>query len=160
MLENLSPKIWVSNNFSDCFHLYKKKLEKENGFHRIENACPPFRLEDSFKNAFTLDQKQPSLERVSEKWEKISPTSQKINFYMQEFPSPNFKSFKKALNKKILFPLDKKSVSTSRNEEKTVQKFLLTLFRLTETDFRALYLLVETIVEIRQNSVFKIFLLG
>ena len=36
---------------------------------------------------------------------------------MQEFPSPNFKSFNKALNKKILFPLDRKYVSTSRNEE-------------------------------------------
>ena len=35
-----------------------------------------------------------------------------------------------------------------------------TLFRLTEMDFRALFLLVETIIEIRQNSIFKLFLLG
>ena len=31
----------------------------------------------------------------------------------------------------------------------------LTLFRLMETDFRAFFLLVETIIEIRRNSVFK-----
>ena len=31
--------------------------------------------------------------------------------------TPNFKSFNKALNKKILFPLDRKSVSTSWSEE-------------------------------------------
>ena len=36
---------------------------------------------------------------------------------MQELPYPNFKSFNKALNKKILFPLDRKSVFTNQNEE-------------------------------------------
>ena len=44
---------------------------------------------------------------------------------MQEFPSPNFKSFNKALNKKILFPLDRISVSTSRNEEFVKKTFPL-----------------------------------
>ena len=48
---------------------------------------------------------------------KISSTSQKISFHKQELPPPNFKSFNKALNKKILFQLETKSVSTSRSEE-------------------------------------------
>ena len=38
----------------------------------------------------------------------------------------NFKSFNKALNKKILFPLDGKSVSTSRNEDFVKKRFHLT----------------------------------
>ena len=48
---------------------------------------------------------------------KISSTSQKISFYKQELPAPIFKSFKKALNKKLLFPLDRKSVSIRRNNK-------------------------------------------
>ena len=82
-----------------------------------ENASPLYRLEDSFKKAFPLDGKKLSLEGVSKKWEKISSNSQKISFHKQELPPPNFKSFNKALNKKIFFPLDRKSFSTSRNEE-------------------------------------------
>ena len=82
-----------------------------------ENASPPYGLENSFKNTFPLDGKKLSLERVSEKREKISSTSQKISFHKQKLPPSNFKSFNKALNKKILFPLDRKSVSTSLNEE-------------------------------------------
>ena len=74
-------------------------------------------MEDSFKKMFPLDGKKLSLEGVSKKWEKISSNSQKISFHKQELPPPNFKSFNKALNKKILFPLDRKSFSTSRNEE-------------------------------------------
>ena len=35
---------------------------------------------------------------------KISLTSHKISFQKQDSPPPNFKSFSKALNKKILFP--------------------------------------------------------
>ena len=50
---------------------------------------------------------------------------------MQEFPSPNFKSFNKALDKDVLYPLDRKPVSTSRNEE-IVDKIR---FRLTEKLF-------------------------
>ena len=74
-------------------------------------------MEDSFKNTFTSDGEKLSLGGVSEKWEKISSTSQKISFHKRELPSPYFKSFNKALNKEILFPLDRKSVSANRNEE-------------------------------------------
>ena len=57
---------------------------------------------------------------------KISSTIQKISFHKQELPPPNFKSFHKALNKNILFPLDKKSVSTSQNREFVKKPFDLT----------------------------------
>ena len=67
-----------------------------------ENASPPYGLEDSFKNIFPLDGKKLSLERVSEKWEKISSTSQKISFHKQKSPPPNFKIFNKALNNNSL----------------------------------------------------------
>ena len=56
------------------------------------------------KIRFPLDRKQLSLEGVSEEWEKISSTIQKISFHKQELPAPNFKSFNKALNKNMLFP--------------------------------------------------------
>ena len=58
-------------------------------------------MEDSFKNTFSLDKKQLSLEGVSEKWGKKISTSQKIGFHKQELPSPNFKSFNKALKKTL-----------------------------------------------------------
>ena len=57
---------------------------------------------------------------------KTSSTSQKISFHKQELPPPNSKGFNKALNKKILFPLDRKSVSTSRNEEFVKKRLHLT----------------------------------
>ena len=41
---------------------------------------------------------------------KISSASQKISFHKQKLTPPNFKSFNKALNKKILFPPDRKFV--------------------------------------------------
>ena len=75
-----------------------------------EYASPPYGLEDSFKNTFPLDGKKISLEGVSEKWEKISSTCQKISFHKQKLPPPNFKAFNKTLNKKNTL-----SVSTSRN---------------------------------------------
>ena len=40
-----------------------------------------------------------------------------IKCILKKLPHPNFKNFNKALNKRILFALDRKSVSTSRNEE-------------------------------------------
>ena len=48
---------------------------------------------------------------------KISSTRQKISFHKQELSAPNFKSFKKAMNKKILFSLNRNSVFASLNEE-------------------------------------------
>ena len=57
---------------------------------------------------------------------KKSSTSQEISFHKQELPPSNFKNFNKALNKKKkLFPLDRKSVSTSRNEELVKNTFPL-----------------------------------
>ena len=61
-------------------------------------------MKDSPKNTFPVDRKELLLEGVSEEWEKISSTSHKISFHKQELTPPNFKGFKKALNKKILFP--------------------------------------------------------
>ena len=69
-----------------------------------ENTFPLYGLEDSPKNTFPLDRKQLSLEGVSEEWEKISFTNQKISFHKQELLAPNFKTFNKVLNNKILFP--------------------------------------------------------
>ena len=66
---------------------------------------------------FPLDGKYLSLEGVSEKRKKISSPNQKISIHKQKLPPPNFKSFNNALNKKLLFPMGRKSVSTSRNEE-------------------------------------------
>ena len=50
----------------------------------------------------------------------------KNQFPQAGIATPNFKSFNKALNEKILFPLDRKSVSTSRNEEFVKNSFHLT----------------------------------
>ena len=74
---------------------------------------------------FPLDGKYLSLEGVSEKREKISSPNQKIIIHKQKLPPPNFKSFNNALNKKLLFPMGRKSVSTSRNEE-FVKKYIST----------------------------------
>ena len=158
-------------------------------------------MEDSFKNTFTSDGKKLSLGGVSEKWEKISSTSQKIILHKQELPSPYFKSFNKALNKEILFPPDRKSVSANRNEEfaknyfynqdyltkwkklfctsqkksfcweqrsfslKTwsssfhngfhQQKTLNRIILFQERILQLLFLLVETIIEIRKNQICK-----
>ena len=57
--------------------------------------------------------------------EKISSTSQKNSLHKEELPPPGFKNFNKALNKKKLFPLDKKSASTSWNKE-FVKKIVFT----------------------------------
>ena len=70
---------------------------------------PPYGLENLFKNTFPRDGKQLSLEGVSEKWQKINSTNQKISFHKQELPPPNFKSFTKALNKKNTFSTRQKN---------------------------------------------------
>ena len=66
---------------------------------------------------------------------------EKINFYLPRNPSPrakknllppNFKIFNRALNKTILFLLDRKFISTSRNKE-----FVKKIFSLGETVFTA-----------------------
>ena len=53
-------------------------------------------MKNSFKNTFPLEKK---------------------GFFKKKLLFPNFKNFDKALNKRMLFPLDRKSVSTSQNEE-------------------------------------------
>ena len=60
-------------------------------------------MEDLFKITFPLDGKQLSPEKISEKWEKISCSNQKISFHKQELPLPGFKGFNKTLNKKRRF---------------------------------------------------------
>ena len=40
---------------------------------------------------------------------------ERIRFFLKTLLPPNFKNFSKALNKRILFPLDRKSVFTGRN---------------------------------------------
>ena len=85
-------------------------------------------MKNSFKNAFLLDKKELSLAGVSEKWKKLTSTSHKIHkqkygFSENKMLPPNFKNFNKALNKRILFLPDRKSVSTSWNEE-LVKKYV------------------------------------
>ena len=53
-----------------------------------------------------------------------------IRFLLKRLLPPNFKIFNKALNKTILFLLDRKFVSTSRNE-----KFVKKRFNLREKRF-------------------------
>ena len=94
----------------------------------------------------------------------------KINFHQSQnqFPQarimclskkllpPNFKNLNKALNKGILSPLDRKSISTSWNKESVKNSFLLdikTVF--TTRNIWLLFLLVESITEISKNSVYK-----
>ena len=45
---------------------------------------PPNGMKNSFENTFLLDKKYLSLARVSEKWKKLTSTSQKISFHKQK----------------------------------------------------------------------------
>ena len=89
-------------------------------------------MKNLFKNTFPLDKKYLSLVGVSEKWKKINFTSQKnqfpraeIRFLLKSLLPPNFKIFNRALNKTILFLLDRTLISTSRNEKFVKKKFPL-----------------------------------
>ena len=89
-------------------------------------------MKNSFKNTFLLEKKYLSLARVSLKWNKINfyysknqfPRAE-IRFLLQKLLLPSFKIFNRALNKAILFLLDRKFVSTSRNEEFAKKTFPL-----------------------------------
>ena len=75
-------------------------------------------MKNPFKNTSLLDQKYLSLAGISEKWKKLTSTGQKKVCYL-----PNFKIFNKALNKTILFLLDRKFVPISRDEEFVIKSF-------------------------------------
>ena len=69
------------------------------------------------KNSF---KKYLSLARVSEKWKKLTSTSQKSSFHefiVKRLLPPNFKIFIRALNETMLCLLHRKFISTSQNEE-------------------------------------------
>ena len=89
-------------------------------------------MKNSFKNTFPLDEKYLSLAGVFEKWKKLTSTSKKISFHEQKVATPQFNIYNRALNKAILFLLDRIFVSTSRNE-----KFVKKTFPLGETVFTA-----------------------
>ena len=74
-----------------------------------------------------------------------------VRFFLKEVAKPAFQNFNRALNKKILFPIDRKSVSTSWNEElikKHVSTLLKNCFHSQE------YLTNEKMVSTRSNKVF------
>ena len=48
-----------------------------------ENPSPPYGMKNSFKNTFPLGQNL-SLAEVSEKWKKLTSTSQKTSFHEQK----------------------------------------------------------------------------
>ena len=93
----------------------KKKRIRENGFQRTENASLSYGLEGLFKNwkiAFT----RRSIWQMG----KISSTSQKISKSVSTNRNWHLhlsKDSAKFWIKKKLFPLDRKSVFTSRNKE-------------------------------------------
>ena len=57
---------------------------RENGFHKTENPSSLCRMKNSFKNTFPLDKRYLKLAGVSEKWKKLTPTSQKFSFHEQK----------------------------------------------------------------------------
>ena len=76
---NLFPLILVK--VSTC---RKKRSNKRKGFHKTENPSQPYGMKNSVKNTFPLDKKYLSLVGVSEKWEKITSTSQKTSVHEQK----------------------------------------------------------------------------
>ena len=146
----------ISSVFKNCFPLIsvtvsgirKKVSKKLDGFHKIQNPFPRAGIKHSFKNTFPLDgKKKLSLAGVSEKYNNMTCTSQKISCHYPEWsirwkihfhdteklqklkakkikensfhyhenvfllklvPPIGFQQQKNALNKSILFPLNKK----------------------------------------------------
>ena len=81
-------------------------------FLQDRNPSPPCGMKNSFKNTFPLEENCLSLAGVSKKWKKLTPTKQKISFSDQEkgfsLKIYHHQISNKALNKRILFPLDRK----------------------------------------------------
>ena len=67
-----------------------------------------YQMKNLFQNSFSLDQKKPSLARVSEKWKKLT-------FASQNFANPEFQKLQQS-SVFTQFPLYRKPVFTSRNE--------------------------------------------
>ena len=82
-----------------------------------------------------------------------------IKFLLKKLLKPHFKNLNKALNKRILFPIKRKSVSFSRSEE-LVKKYVSTLIKyyfLSQeylTNGKNCFLLARKTVSTRSNGVF------
>ena len=57
---------------------------RQKSFFNIENPSPPNGMKTSFKDTFPPDEKYISLAGVSEKWKKLTSSSQKISFDEQK----------------------------------------------------------------------------
>ena len=102
----------------------KKKLNKRKRFPQDRKSIFTLRYEQFVQKYVSGRQKHPSLAGINEKWTKINlcqPKNQfshaEIRLHLKRLLSSNFKIFNRALNKMILFLLDRKFVSSSRNEE-------------------------------------------
>ena len=95
-----------------------------------------------------------SLAGVSDKWKKKQPENQfpraEIRFPLKKVATPEFQNFNKALNKRILFTLDRKSVSTSWKEE-LVKKYVSIWL---ENSFHRQECLTNELFFIRQKNSF------
>ena len=87
---------------------------------------PLFTDRNAFKNTFPLDGKiNLAVAELSQngRKKKCCPLTRKsappagIKFFFSKIESPGFHKQQKSLNKRILFQLDRKSVSTGRNGE-------------------------------------------
>ena len=115
-------QILASTNISDSFHLEENSEQKK--------TFPPARKcvsssQNAFKNTFALDGKiKLTVPGVSQIWRKkwfplvrksVSTSRTKVIFQKLDLPVSTYR--KKTLNKRILFQLDRKPVSTSGNGE-------------------------------------------
>ena len=136
----------VSTSQKICFHYSERRIRFENtflldekknchwqeclknrlknGFHQPENPFLLSRMQGSFKNTFPLDGKiKLVVARVPENGRKYGfqqPENQfpldRMRFFFKNWIS-RFTQAKKSLNKKIIFQLNRKLVSTSGNGE-------------------------------------------
>ena len=112
-------------------------------------------MKNLFKNTFPLGKKQPSMNIQKMEKKKIhKPKNQfpqtGIRFPFEKLLPSNFQNFIKALNKRITFPLNRKLLSITRNEE--VVKIYI--FHLAEKLFSqpGFYQMEETVFRSQENS--------
>ena len=92
MEENELPLARIRSVFKKWFPLMsvtisasrKVQSSKVGGYHLRENLSPIAGTKDSLKNTFPLDKKYLSLAGVSEKWKKLTSTSQKVSFHHKQ----------------------------------------------------------------------------
>ena len=127
--ENQFPPARISSVFKNWFPLIaltvsastknqSNKKQVKNGLYLPENTFPLPGMTHSLKNTFLRFGKTASSGK------KINENGfhQQENVFLLKLVLPNFNNGsqhqeKNALNKSILFPLDRKQVSTSLNEE-------------------------------------------